>query len=140
MKIVKSESLAEDVLQESFVKIWKKIEQYDTSKGRFFTWILNITRNTAIDHWRASQRHPSEDIQQAGMEAHVGGYEEDAGASMDAEHILDQLGEPERTLLSLSYFQGFSQSEIAKKMNMPLGTVKTKMRSSLHRLRTIFTS
>ena len=72
MKIVKSDSVAEDVLQESFVKIWKRIDQYDEGKGRFFTWILNITRNTAIDHWRAMQRKSAVDIDQPALQGAAG--------------------------------------------------------------------
>lgn len=138
LKIVKSESAAEDVLQESFVKIWKKIDQYDRSKGRFFTWILNITRNTAIDHWRAMQRKATSDIDQPTVAAAAGGYEDAPEDALDTNTILDQLGEPEKTLIYLGYLEGYSQSEIAKKLKMPLGTVKTKMRKSLRVLRDMF--
>ncbi|MFK7971570.1 MAG: RNA polymerase sigma factor [Bacteroidia bacterium] len=137
-KIVKSDSLADDVLQESFVKIWKKIDQYDTSKGRFFTWILNIARNTAIDQWRAANRRSTSDLDNPAVASAAGGYEDQPEDQLDASTVLDQLGEPERTLIYLSYLEGYSQSEIAKKLEMPLGTVKTKMRNSLRSLRTMF--
>ena len=138
LKVVKSESIAEDVLQESFVKIWNKIDQYDEKKGRFFTWILNIARNTAIDQWRSLKRRQAVDIDAPGAEAATGGYEDAPGDAIDANKILDQLGEPEKTLITMGYLQGYSQSEISKKLHMPLGTVKTKMRKSLRVLRDMF--
>ncbi|MEZ4686753.1 MAG: sigma-70 family RNA polymerase sigma factor [Bacteroidia bacterium] len=88
LKVVKSDSMAEDVLQESFVKIWNKIDQYDEKKGRFFTWILNIARNTAIDHWRSARRRQVVDIDAPAGEAATGGYEDAPDAAIDANKIL----------------------------------------------------
>ncbi len=136
-QIVLDVELANDVLQEVFVAIWKKIDSYDASKGRLFTWMLNIARNAAIDKTR------SRAFQQGMRQQELGATERLAYAvrpGMDdygLKRVLLKLNEEHRMLIDLSYYQGFTHDQIAKALNMPLGTVKTRIRSALTQLRTL---
>ena len=136
--IVKDEDLANDVLQEVFVKIWRQAESYDSSKGRLFTWMLNIARNASIDTIRSKSFQNSQKNRELS--------ENDYGAAGVSQLQVDQIGlrklvhslkEEHRVLIDLSYFQGFTQDEISKMLDIPLGTVKTRLRTALIQLRGI---
>lgn len=136
--IVNEEELANDVLQEVFVKIWKQIDSYDSNKGRLFTWMLNIARNASIDTIRSKSfqnsrqnRELTEDVYSAG------GTSETRTDQIGLRKLVHNLKEEYRVLVELSYFQGYTQDEIAKMLNMPLGTVKTRLRTALIQLREI---
>lgn len=140
-KVLNVEELSNDVLQEVFVKIWKNIDQYDSSKGRLYTWMLNIARNMAIDTLR-SKRY-QQDQKTTDIENTV--YTNDN--SRTSFNNTDTLGlrksvmnlKPEfRTLIDLAYFQGYTQDEISKTLNIPLGTVKTRLRNAIIELKTVF--
>jgi RNA polymerase sigma factor (sigma-70 family) len=136
--IVTDKETANDVLQNVFVNIWKKIESYDPLKGRLFTWMLNIARNAAIDEIRsrsyrdAQKNSPLEGKADYGA-ATTAPVVEDTGLRK----VLAMLKEEWRVLLDLSYFQGFTHEEIARMLNIPLGTVKTRIRTALIHLRTM---
>ena len=136
--IVTDREIANDVLQNVFLNIWRKIESYDPAKGRLFTWMLNIARNAAIDEvrskgYRDSQKNQSlgEDVDIPG--AVIGPVTDDVGLRK----VLMKLKDEWRVLVDLSYFQGFTHEEISKVLNIPLGTVKTRIRSALIQLRTM---
>lgn len=138
LNIVNDTDLADDVLQEVFVKIWKQIESYDSSKGRLFTWMLNIARNASIDTIRSKSyqntRQNRELTDEAGQSA---GTSEIRPEQIGLRKIVHNLKEEYKVLVELSYFQGFTQDEISKMMKIPLGTVKTRLRSALTQLREI---
>jgi RNA polymerase sigma-70 factor (ECF subfamily) len=137
-RIVPQQEIAEDILQEVFVKIWQNIQTYDASKGRMYTWMLNIGRNQAIDRTRSrefnnraktAELSQNVCIQGENLEREIG----DAGLK----RTLDVLNDQCRKLLELAYFQGYTHEEIAKIMDLPLGTVKTRIRTTMHQLRKI---
>jgi RNA polymerase sigma-70 factor (ECF subfamily) len=137
-QIVPDKETASDVLQEVFINIWKKVDSYDSSKGRLFTWMLNIARNAAIDKIRSRfyqdnlKNQPFPDNVHNNLSSYiVKPVMDDIGLRK----ILTRLKEEYRTLIELSYFQGFTHEEIAKAMNIPLGTVKTRIRTALIQLR-----
>ncbi|HEX6172110.1 MAG TPA: sigma-70 family RNA polymerase sigma factor [Chitinophagaceae bacterium] len=138
-QIVPDKDTASDVLQEVFVNIWKKIDSYDAAKGRLFTWMLNIARNAAIDKvrskgYRDNQRNqPMAESESSGMGMSTNPMINDVGLKK----VLTTLNEEYRKLIDLSYFQGFTHEEIAKMMGIPLGTVKTRIRSAISQLRTL---
>jgi RNA polymerase sigma factor (sigma-70 family) len=138
-QIVPDKDTASDVLQEVFVNIWKKIDSYDAAKGRLFTWMLNIARNAAIDKvrskgYRDNQRNqPMAESESSGMGMNTNPMVSDVGLKK----VLTTLNEEYRKLIDLSYFQGFTHEEIAKMMGIPLGTVKTRIRSAISQLRTL---
>lgn len=137
--IISDPETVNDVLQEVFVNIWKKIGLYDPSKGRLFTWMLNVARNAAIDKVRSKGYNDTlknssipDDIDRQTEKAVIRPVE-DAGLKK----MLARLKEEYRVLIDLSYFQGYTHEEIAKGLNIPLGTVKTRIRSALMQLRTM---
>jgi RNA polymerase sigma-70 factor (ECF subfamily) len=133
LKIVRSEMVAQDVLQEAFVKIWSKGSSYDPSKGTLFTWMLNITRNTAIDKQRMeetrsknSEKHTPEGFMNPQID-HIG---------LNTE--VGKLEEKYRKVIDLIYFEGYTQEEVTEALNIPLGTVKSRVRIALRELRKVF--
>ena len=136
--IVTDKESANDVLQNVFVNIWRKIESYDASKGRLFTWLLNIARNAAIDEIRSKGHKDSLKNQSLSENVDLAGSV--TGPAIDdvgLRKVLSRLKGDLRVLVDLSYFQGFTHEEISKALNIPLGTVKTRIRSALIQLRTM---
>ena len=134
--IVTDTELANDVLQEVFVKIWKQIHQYDATKGRLFTWMLNIARNAAIDMVRSKgfQNNKHNDELKESVYEHAG-TTQIATDQIGLRKVVQQLKPEQKQLVELAYFEGFTQDEIAKMLQLPLGTVKTRLRSALIQLR-----
>lgn len=137
LRIVQSKEYTEEVIQDVFVKIWNSIHQYDPEKGRFYTWIINIARNTAIDYLKSKsfqnqlKNQPLPDFVYQNAELSTTNNADFIGFNK----VLEGLDADKRELIDLAYFQGFTQNEISEKLNMPLGTVKTKMRSALLKLK-----
>ncbi len=134
--IVKSESLAEEVVQDSFMKIWERINKYDHQKGRLFTWMINIVRNSAIDKLRS--REFSEQMKTIDITNFVDRKGLDQSSTYDTiglREIMDVLDKNQRIIIELVYFSQYTQSEIAEELNIPLGTVKTRLRNALKVLR-----
>lgn len=141
LKIVHSEETAQDVLQEAFVKIWHNIGQYDASKGRIYTWMLNIARNAAIDKLRSKGEIMKAKIQTGDDIVH------NLSTSPKAEPQTDTIGlrnmvaslRPEyHSIVELAYYKGYTLDEISKTLDVPLGTVKTRMRAAMKQLREKF--
>ena len=138
-QIVPDKDTANDVMQEVFVNIWRKINTYDATKGRLFTWMLNIARNAAIDKVRSKGYRDSQRTQPM-SEGEGGGLAISTNpsvADVGLKKVLTTLNEEYRKLIDLSYFQGFTHEEIAKLLGIPLGTVKTRIRTAISQLRTM---
>ena len=139
LQILDNTELSSDVLQEVFINIWRKIESYDPSKGRLYTWMLNVARNASIDILRSksfqnSQKNQSFPENVDGLSAAV--------SSQNIDHIglkkmLEKLKSEQRVLIDLAYFKGYTHEEIADIEGIPLGTVKTRIRTALQQLRNI---
>jgi RNA polymerase sigma factor (sigma-70 family) len=135
-QIVGDAELSNDVLQESFVNIWRRIDSYDETKGRLFTWMLNVARNAAIDKTRSrgfqqSQRQIPLDGEtiQPSIRPGIDDY--------GLKKLILKLKDEQRLLIDLSYFQGYTHEQIATALHIPLGTVKTRIRSALTQLRAL---
>ena len=136
--IVTDRETANDVLQNVFVNIWRKIGSYDATKGRLFTWMLNVARNAAIDEIRSKGHRDSLKNQSFPESVDIAGaFTKPEIADVGLKKILTKLKDEHRILIDLSYFRGFTHEEIAKALNIPLGTVKTRIRSALIQLRTM---
>lgn len=137
--IITDGETANDVLQDVFVNIWKKIESYDPSKGRLFTWMLNISRNAAIDKLRSKGFRDGQKNQPISENVDINAsLAVNPGISdVGLKKVLTGLKDEQRILIDLSYFQGFTHEEIARALSIPLGTVKTRIRSALLQLRTL---
>lgn len=137
LRIVQSKEYTEEIIQDVFVKIWNSIHQYDAAKGRFYTWMINIARNTAIDYLKSKsfqnqlKNQPLPDFVYENAELTTTNNSDFIGFNK----VLESLESDKQELIDLAYYQGFTQSEISEKLNMPLGTVKTKMRNALIKLK-----
>lgn len=136
--IIRDEKIAEEILQDVFLKIWHNASSYDPSKGRFFTWILNIARNAAIDKLR------SKDFRNRKGDIRVDRFTDIWEAKSNSPGKLDSIGlnkyiellEPLcKKLIDLLFFKGFTQKETAEELQIPLGTVKTRNRLCIDKLR-----
>ena len=136
LPIVNEAEIANDVLQEVFVNIWRKIESYDPMKGRLFTWMLNIARNASIDMLRSSGFRNSRKNQPLFETVSVSSATQMQNVdNIGLRKVLDKLKDEQRTLVELAYFKGYTHEEIAAIEGIPLGTVKTRIRSALIQLR-----
>ncbi len=138
LSIINDRELANDVLQEVFIKIWRQIESYDSTKGRLFTWMMNVTRNASIDMLRSKGFQNN----QQNRELTETVYESVGSVSTNTDKIglrklVYTLKEEYRILVELAYFQGYTQDDISKMLGIPLGTVKTRLRTALIQLREI---
>ncbi len=135
--------IAEDVLQEALMKVWLNRELYNSAKGSIFTWMLNIARNTAIDKLRSTElnaqavnRVPFDSVS---IDEEVHSKTPDYAESANLREILSKLPKEQLQIIELMYFQGYTQSEIAKEFSIPLGTIKSRARLAIETLRAIFT-
>jgi len=139
MRILNNREEAEDVLQETFLQVWRKAADFDETRGRPFTWLVTLARSRGIDRLRtqasrervaeAGAREVSEEISDAATDAFKS---EQRGLVSDA---LAKLPDEQKRPIMLAYFDGLTQSEIATRLGAPLGTVKTRMRTGMIRLR-----
>ncbi|MBO0950073.1 RNA polymerase sigma factor [Fibrella forsythiae] len=146
LKIVREEEQAQDLLQDVFVKIWNNLSSYDTQKGRLFTWMLNIARNTAIDSIRSGKAMSRPASAQTISTDDEGTYTVDRQYSVAPENtdfiglkdVVDKLRPDRKQLIDLVYFNGYTHEEAAEELSLPLGTVKTRIRSALQELKQLF--
>lgn len=130
--------LANDVLQTVFVNIWRRFDSYDPSKGRLFTWMMNIARNAAIDELRSKSFTNSRKTQTIPENNEIAGaFTAPAVQDSGLKQVLGKLKEEWRVLVEMAYYQGYTHDEIAKALDLPLGTVKTRIRAALVHLRTL---
>lgn len=139
LRILHSRAEAEDCLQEIFLQVWRKASDFDEARGRPFTWLVTLARSRAIDRLRALGSR-DRTAQDAAREA----VEETSDAVTDAirsersavvRRALNSIPDEQRRVLEMAYFDGLTQSEIAEQLGQPLGTVKTRTRSGMTKLR-----
>ena len=138
-RMIPATEVAEEVLQDVFIKVWDNADKYDPTKGRLFTWLAQITRNTALDKVRSAGYRKGQKTD--GIETSVSLNEAFTETSQIQDSglrkVINSLDENYRTLIDYAYFQSYSQSEIAEELNMPLGTGKTRMRAAINELRKV---
>lgn len=139
LRILHSRVEAEDVLQEVFIQVWQRAASFDETRGRAFTWMVTLARSRAIDRLRSLQsRQRADDASLRDAPESVSDASDDAYHAEQREIIraaLNEIPEEQRRALLLAYFEGLSQSEIAARLGQPLGTIKTRMRSGMSKLR-----
>lgn len=141
LKMTRNEELSQDLLQETFVKIWKNHAKYDAEKGTLYTWMLNLTRNNCIDYLR-SKRNKNQ-LQNRQLDNFVYGIEGKSNFNPDhigIKEMLESLPSEQKEIINLSYFQGFTQKEISEEFDIPLGTVKSRAKAALDKLRKVLKS
>jgi RNA polymerase sigma-70 factor, ECF subfamily len=139
VRILNSREEAEDVLQEVFLQVWRRASDFDEKRGKPFTWLVTLTRSRGIDRLRSLAAR--ERVAHAGTREASASISDAAADTFRSEQrglvnsALAQLPEEQKRTLILAYFDGLTQSEIAAKLGAPLGTVKTRMRTGMTRLR-----
>jgi RNA polymerase sigma factor (sigma-70 family) len=141
LQLIPDKETANDVLQEVFTTVWQQIHRYDSNKGRLFTWLAKLTRNTAINKLRSKNYQSG--LKTESIENVVSSVEGIHSQQHNINHIglrqqVEQLREDYKNVIVLSYYNGYTQEEIAKVLGIPLGTVKTRLRSGLIELRKQF--
>lgn len=145
LKTVVESNFADEVIQDVFMKVWKNIGQYDASKGRLYTWMINIARNTAIDFLK-SKAYQNEQKNQSlsnfvnreetiNLSDRMANVSENNTDLIGMSAVINGLKPEWNELIQLAYFQGYSQSEIAERLDIPIGTVKTRTRNAMIELK-----
>lgn len=133
------ENDVESVMVESFMKVYEKIDSYSEERGKLFTWIVNISRNTAIDQVRTinskSVKRTSLGIDEKYEQIGDGCQQADPNLNEFAKWVIKRCNDVEKQILQLYYYEGLHHPEIAKALDIPLGTVKTKLRNIMIRIR-----
>lgn len=134
-RMTNDQELSNDLLQDCFIRIWKSLEIYDADKALFFIWSARIARNTVIDHFR-SKNFKHKPIQMPDVYEY---YQESNASMTEDKHMLQQavqqLTSQYRNIIDLVYIWGFTQDEVSKMLNIPLGTVKSRARIAILQLR-----
>lgn len=142
-RMVNNKSVSEEILQDVFVKIWKHIDTYDESKGTLFTWMFNITRNTCKDYFRSSQYRYRTLMAKEELDNIPDKYTLQTTSkqmeNLDLDLLVQKLGPKYKDIIDLVYVYGYSQEQVSEKLNIPLGTIKTRSRIALKWLKGIYT-
>lgn len=144
IRIVIHKDYADEVIQDVFVKIWKHVDLFNHAKGRLYTWMINIARNASLDyikskHVKNEQKNQSFPDIVNNKESHIFAcsYQAEKSDYIGFGTVLDKLKPEWKKLIEMVYYHGYSQPEIADELDIPLGTVKTRLRSALFHLREI---
>jgi len=148
IRILNHQEAAEDVLQEVFLQIWEKAPLYDTARGKPLTWVVTLARNKAIDRLRATQRsHRLHSEVERETQALDSSEERSSADTLEAvekgklvREAMRKLSKDQREAISLAFFSGLTQTEIAERLGEPLGTVKARIRRGMMRLRDVLKS
>ncbi|MBT8233219.1 MAG: sigma-70 family RNA polymerase sigma factor [Saprospiraceae bacterium] len=138
LKMVNDEALAQDIIQDSFVKIWKNSEKYDPKKARLFTWMLNICRNQAIDRIRSRKLKPTSEIQDDNLNVGTYGITQLNVDHVDIREKVEMLEDKYKEVVEVLFFRGMTQKEASDFMGIPLGTVKSRLKIALRELNKIY--
>ena len=134
-RILDDAGAAEDVLQKTMLKIWKSIDSYDASKSSFYTWMSVIARNTALDQKRLKTFQAKDKTISVDEIVYKPVVSTPEGTDIDAQRLLSVLEDNYRIVLEYAYLKGYTQQEISDELNLPLGTVKTRLRTAISLLR-----
>lgn len=130
---------AEDVVQDAFLSLWRRAETFDSERGHLKSWLMTIVRNASIDRRRGRFRHEAneQNIDDHAYRLKTDDVWSDVERNLTGEHVrsaLDDLPDAQREVIQLAYFGGLSQSEIAERTGLPLGTIKSRARLGLRKL------
>ena len=144
LRVLADRGLAEDVVQEVFLQLWRRPASYDAARGRFVSWLMSVTRNRAIDEQRRRSRRMRLEDPDEGASEQIRAEGRTSDPQLEAvlaeerlavRAAMDELPPEQRRMLQLAYFGGLTQTEIARYTGEPLGTVKTRVRLGMQKLR-----
>ncbi|GAA3624521.1 RNA polymerase sigma factor [Flavivirga jejuensis] len=137
-KIITDDDTAQDVLQESFVKIWRYSKKYDSSKAKLFTWLYRIAYNTAIDKVRSLKNKSSKEVQMETSSVYKIRSNELNQDVLDIKNHLNTLDKKYQTVINALFFEGMTQQEASDELDIPLGTIKSRLKIGLRELKKIY--
>src|SRR5438270_8324200 len=140
LRVVRDTGVAEDLVQETFLRVWNRVQGFDAQKGAIGPWLLAVARNRAIDYLRSAsgRERNAMEFEETDHPALYCDMEKDILSSDSARRVksaVEKLSPNHRQVIELAYFEGLSQTEMAERMGQPLGTVKTWVRAALKNLR-----
>lgn len=138
LRIVNNTEVAEDVLQEGFLKVWRNIESFDNAKSTIFTWMLNICKNTAIDTLRKNNSRPSIQTNTDNVNIQAINSTQTNVDLIGVKNSLKYLSTEQSLAIQAVYFTGLTHEEAAQQLNIPLGTLKTRVRNGIATLKNVF--
>jgi RNA polymerase sigma factor (sigma-70 family) len=138
LRIVHCSMIAEQVMQDTFLKVWLHGARYDTSKGRLFTWLLNIARNTAIDATRNIHFHSRKKTDTIDSLVYTSGGDSLNPDTVGLQEVVKKMEDKYKVLIELIYFNQYTHQEAAETLGIPLGTVKTRVRAAILELKKAF--
>jgi RNA polymerase sigma-70 factor (ECF subfamily) len=137
-KIIKDEDTAQDVLQETFVKIWRYSKKYDSNKAKLFTWLYRIAYNTAIDKVRSQKNKQGKEVQIDNSAVYKITTNELNQDVIDIQKHLSSLDEKYQIVINALFFEGMTQQEASDELDIPLGTIKSRLKIGLRELKKIY--
>lgn len=138
LKITKNEELAQDALQETFVKVWRNAKRYDSKKAKLFTWLYRIARNTAIDKLRSFNNRYHKEVQIDKSDVYILPTVSLNQDVIDLKEQVTKLEEKYQIVLNALFFEGMTQQEASDELDIPLGTIKSRLKIGLRDLRKLF--
>ncbi|MGY0391773.1 RNA polymerase sigma factor [Bizionia sp. KMM 8389] len=137
-KVLKDPNLAQDALQETFIKVWKKAKTYDSKKAKLFTWLYRIAYNTAIDKVRSYNNKTNKEIQIDASDVYTLTGDSLNQDVLDIQKHLGAIDEKYQIVIKALFFEGMTQQEASNELNIPLGTIKSRLKIGLRELKKIY--
>lgn len=138
LKVTQNEEIAEDALQETFIKVWKNAQKYDPTKAKLFTWLFRIARNTAIDKLRSFNNRFHKEVQIDKSNVYILPGTSLNQDVLDIKEHVGRLEEKYQIVLNALFFEGMTQQEASDELEIPLGTIKSRLKIGLRELKKVY--
>jgi len=138
LKVINDEELAQDALQETFVKVWKNSKKYDSKKAKLFTWLYRIAKNTAIDKLRSFNNRFDKEVQIDKSNVYILPASNLNQDVLDLREHVAKLDEKYQIVLKALFFEGMTQQEASEELDIPLGTIKSRLKIGLRELKKVY--
>lgn len=138
LKVTNNEELAQDALQETFVKVWKNAKKYDSKKAKLFTWLYRIAKNTAIDKIRSYNNKFDKEVQIDKSNVYILPTSNLNQDVLDLREHVARLDEKYQIVLKALFFEGMTQQEASEELDIPLGTIKSRLKIGLRELKKVY--
>ncbi|MFC4723471.1 RNA polymerase sigma factor [Geojedonia litorea] len=138
LQVTKNEELAQDALQETFVKVWKNSKKYDSKKAKLFTWLYRIAKNTAIDKLRSFNNRFEKEVQIEKSNVYILPTSNLNQDVLDLRDHVGQLDDKYQIVLKALFFEGMTQQEASEELDIPLGTIKSRLKIGLRELKKVY--